>query len=204
MDRQEWDERYQTADLVWSAAPNRFLVEEVGPLEPGSALDLACGEGRNAIWLAEQGWRVTGVDFSAVAVDKARRLAAERGVAVDWQVGSVEEYQPPPDGFDLVAVFYLQLPPAQRAEALARAASCVGPGGAILVVAHDRANLADGYGGPQAEELLTDASDVAATFRRSGLVVERAERVTRAVETDEGPREAIDTLVRARRPPGAP
>ena len=81
MDRHDWDERYRR-ELVWSAEPNRFLVAEVEGLTPGRALDVACGEGRNAIWLAEQGWTVTGVDFSEVALDKARRLAAARGVSV--------------------------------------------------------------------------------------------------------------------------
>ena len=78
MDSNVWDERYAGDDLVWSAQPNRFLVVEVETLPPGRALDLACGEGRNAVWLAERGWDVTGVDFSNVGLDKARRLADAR------------------------------------------------------------------------------------------------------------------------------
>ena len=84
MDRHDWDARYAGEQLVWSAEPNRFLVAEVDGLPPGRALDVACGEGRNAIWLAEHGWMVTAVDFSAVAIDKGRRLAAARDVAVHW------------------------------------------------------------------------------------------------------------------------
>ena len=76
MEREQWDERYRADELIWKVEPNRFLVEEVAGLVPGRALDLACGEGRNALWLAERGWQVTAVDFSAVGLEKARRLAS--------------------------------------------------------------------------------------------------------------------------------
>ena len=114
MDRHDWDERYQGESLVWSAEPNRFLVAEVEGLTPGRALDVACGEGRNAIWLAEQGWTVTGVDFSEVGLDKARRLAAARGVSVPWELADVTEYTPAREHFDLVIVLYLHLPEGPR------------------------------------------------------------------------------------------
>ena len=78
MDHRLWDERYAAAELIWTAEPNRFLVAEVNGLAPGRALDLACGEGRNAVWLAAQGWEVTGVDFSRAGLDKAHRLAPQR------------------------------------------------------------------------------------------------------------------------------
>jgi SAM-dependent methyltransferase len=84
MDSIEWDRRYGGRELLWTGEPNRFLVAETAALRPGSALDLACGEGRNAVWLAEQGWRVTGVDFSEVALEKARGLADARGVDAGW------------------------------------------------------------------------------------------------------------------------
>src|SRR6266508_3989501 len=84
MGPEEWNRRYAGTELLWTARPNRFLVAEATGLTPGRALDLACGEGRNAVWLAEQGWQVTGVDFSDVGLGKARRLAAQRGVEVDW------------------------------------------------------------------------------------------------------------------------
>ena len=106
MDSNVWDERYAGDDLVWSAEPNRFLVAEVETLPPGRALDLACGEGRNAVWLAERGWDVTGVDFSKVGLDKARRLADARGVSVHWELADVTEYMPAPESFDLVIVMY--------------------------------------------------------------------------------------------------
>ena len=115
MNSNAWDERYTGEALVWSAVPNRFLVAEVETLPPGRALDLACGEGRNAVWLAECGWDVTGVDFSNVGLDKARRLADARGVSVHWELADATEYTPAPQSFDLVIVMYLHLPEAHVA-----------------------------------------------------------------------------------------
>jgi 2-polyprenyl-3-methyl-5-hydroxy-6-metoxy-1,4-benzoquinol methylase len=115
---EQWDERYSGDELVWTDTANQFLVAEVGGLAPGRAVDLACGEGRNAIWLAERGWSVTGVDFSPVGLTKARRLAALREVEVSWVESAVETWAAPTDGFDLVVVCYLQLPQPNRAAAL--------------------------------------------------------------------------------------
>lgn len=197
MDRTAWNERYASADLVWSAGPNRFLPPEVVDLAPGRALDLACGEGRNAIWLAEQGWQVTAVDFADAGIDKGRRLAAERGVEVDWVVADVTAWRSGTP-FDLVAVFYLQLPSAEMASTMAAAAGMVAPGGTLLLVAHDRSNLDSGYGGPSDPDVLTTPESVTAAV--SGLVVERALVVERPVDTDDGERIARDTFVRAHRP----
>jgi SAM-dependent methyltransferase len=211
VDARDWDAKYAAApDLLWSAGPNRFLAEEAATLPPGRALDFACGEGRNAIWLAEQGWRTTGVDFSAVAVERGRRIAAERGLAagpvrapgtgcVDVVVADILAYEPEPRAFDLVAVFYLQLPAAERARALAAAARGVAPGGTLLVVGHDLLNLAKGVGGPKDPAVLFTPQDVVAEACGE-LEVERATRVSRPVETEQGTRYAIDALVRARRP----
>jgi SAM-dependent methyltransferase len=197
MDRREWDARYGGEDLVWTSNPNVFLVSEVAGLTAGRAADLACGEGRNAVWLAEQGWQVTGVDFSSVGLAKGRRLAASRHVDVTWVESAIEDWTPPRDGFDLVAVLYLQLPQPARSAALAVAASAVAPGGTLLVVAHDHDNLARGFGGPPDEAVLYRARDVTDVAASAGMVVERAEQVVRVVDTEAGHREAIDTLVRA-------
>lgn len=197
MDRNTWDERYAATPLVWSAGPNQFLEEEAADLAPGRALDVACGEGRNALWLAEQGWRATGVDFSSVAIEKARTLATERGLDAEWVVADVTTWEPERHGFDLVVVLYLQLAAAERAAAYSRAAQAVAPGGTLLVVAHDLDNLEHGHGGPKDPAVLTTPESVVAVI--GDLVVERAERVRRTVTTDTGPVDAIDTLVRARR-----
>ena len=204
MDADAWDERYAAAELVWSAGPNQFLVAEVEGMAPGRALDLACGEGRNALWLAEQGWAVTGVDFSQVALAKAARLAEARRVEVDWVVGDVPAWRPPTEGFDLVIVFYLQLADPARRRALEVAASAVAEGGTLLVVAHDLDNLSRGVGGPQDPSVLYRADEVADVLSGAGLVIEKAVQVRRAVAGGEGeePRDAIDTVVRAHRPKG--
>jgi SAM-dependent methyltransferase len=185
---------------VWTSTPNQFLVSEVVGLPPGRAVDLACGEGRNAVWLAEQGWQVTGVDFSPVGLAKGRRLAELRNVEVAWAECAVDEWTPPPEGFDLVAVFYLQLPQPERSAALEVAASALAPGGTLLVVAHDHDNLTRGFGGPPNADVLYRVTDVTDVAVAAGLTVQRADQVIRVVDTDAGPKEAIDTLVRAKRP----
>ncbi len=114
MDRHDWDDRYRATELVWSAGPNQFVVAELEHLAPTRAPDLACGEGRNAIWLAEHGWTVTGVDFSEAALEKARRIAATRNVTIQCELADITEYTPPAAQFDLVIVMYLHLPAAQR------------------------------------------------------------------------------------------
>ncbi|MGO8863658.1 MAG: class I SAM-dependent methyltransferase [Acidimicrobiales bacterium] len=194
---EQWDERYSGDELVWTSTPNQFLVADVVGLPAGRAVDLACGEGRNSIWLAEQGWEVTGVDFSPVGLAKAKRFADLRGVEVTWVESSVENWTPPPEGFDLVAMLYLQLPVPTRSAAIATAASAVAPCGTLLVVAHDVDNLTRGYGGPPGPEVLYRVSDVTEAAAEAGLTVERAEQATRVVDTDDGPRDAIDTVVRA-------
>ena len=194
----DWDERYSGSDLLWSAEPNRFLVAQTEDLAPGRALDLACGEGRNAVWLAGRGWRVTGVDFSAVGLEKAARLAGSRGVQAEWLLADLLDYEPAELVYDLVLVFYLQLPAPERELVLRRSAGAVAPGGILLVVGHDLLNLTDGYGGPRQAEVLFTPADVVAAVE--DLQIERAERVRRPITVEGEQVEAIDALVRARRP----
>jgi len=200
MDREAWNQRYADADLVWSAEANRFLVEEVADLPPGRALDLGAGEGRNAIWLGERGWRVTAVDFSEIGLQKARRLAEARGVEVDWTEADLRSYSPAPGAFDLVVLVYIHLPGEERRAVVRRAADAVAAGGTLLVIGHDRTNLQEGYGGPQDPTILFSPDDV--TDDLAGLDelrVVRADRVMRPVMTADGERNAIDALVRAER-----
>ena len=195
MEREDWNRRHGESGQLFGVDPNRFLVAEVDGLAPGRALDLACGAGRNAVWLAEQGWQVTGVDFSDVAIDNARRVAGDRGVAVEWLVADLGEWEPAANAFDLVVVLYLHLPAEERGPIMRRAAAALAGGGTILVVGHHSANIAEGTGGPQDARVLFTAEDIAADLE--GLDVEKAERVLRPVE---GERDAVDALVRARRP----
>jgi SAM-dependent methyltransferase len=198
MDREDWDRRYGGKELVWTAEPNRFLVREVEGLPTGRALDLAAGEGRNAVWLAEQGFEVDAVDFSAVAVEKGARLAADRGVRVSWLVEDVLAWTPPEAAYDLVVVLYLHLPQQELRGVLERAAAAVAPGGSFLLVGHDVSNLEHGVGGPSDPEVLTSPERVVPALE--GLSVEAAEVLERPVQTEEGERAALDTLVRAHRP----
>lgn len=164
MDAESWNTRYAATEPVWSVAPNRWVAELVGDLPPGRALDIAAGEGRHAVWLAEQGWRAVAVDFSEVGLARATQWAGTRGVGdrLRTVVADVVEFQPEQRSFDLVVIAYLQIPAAPRAQVIAQAAAAVAPGGHLLVVAHDSANLVFGTGGPQDPAVLYTASDVVA------------------------------------------
>jgi SAM-dependent methyltransferase len=199
MDVQTWNDRYRASELIWSAGPNQFVESICADLEPGRAIDLAAGEGRNAIWLAEQGWDATALDFSDVAIDKARQLAERRGVTITADVADLNAYVPTPGGYDLVLVAYLQIPDEQLTPILRRAAAAVAPGGTFLLISHDLSNLDGGYGGPQAPDVLTTPEQVVAAVGDE-LEVRRAEVVERRVSTDDGERTALDTLVVAGRP----
>ena len=161
MDARAWDERYAATEQVWSRGPNQFVSAELADLPPGRALDLACGEGRNSIWLAQRGWQVTAVDFSAVAIERGRRLADD--LPVTWQVGDVLTADLP--AVDLAVVAYLQVAPDERRIVVRRAWSALDPGGIFFLVAHDSSNLAEGHGDPQdADVLYTGMTDLSADF----------------------------------------
>jgi SAM-dependent methyltransferase len=205
MDARAWDERYAATELVWSATPNQFVAAELADLRPGRALDLATGEGRNALWLAERGWEVTAVDFSQVGLDKGRALQTQhprgRDLHVDWVHGDALTYDPGPVSFDLALVAYLQLPADERRTAVRRAFDCLTDGGTLLLVAHDSTNLTEGTGGPQDPEVLYTAEEVLGDLDGERFDVVRAERVPRVVPANdehrgEPDRTAYDALVR--------
>src|ERR1700731_1549028 len=132
VDSQRWDERYSATGFVWARGPNQFVAAELAGLPPGRAVDLAAGEGRNTVWLAERGWRVTAVDFSRVGLEKGRKLGAAPGVndpQVDWIVADLRDYQPEHGAFDLVLIAYVQVSPDLRGKVLADAAAALAPGG---------------------------------------------------------------------------
>jgi SAM-dependent methyltransferase len=200
VDRHAWDKRYAATDRLWSAGPNQFVESELHALPPGRALDLAAGEGRNAIWLSQRGFAVEAVDFSAVALERGRAIAHARKLSVGWHEADLASYVPTPGGYELVLIAYLQLPWAQLAGVLERAAAAVARGGTFLLIGHDRQNLEHGHGGPSDPDVLYTPEQIAAVLR--GLEIERAQRVERVVQTDAGARTAIDCLVRAQRPLG--
>ncbi|MFD3915961.1 class I SAM-dependent methyltransferase [Streptomyces sp. NPDC058603] len=135
---QFWEDFYRAKDAVWSGNANPVLVREITGLAPSTALDLGCGEGADAIWLALGGWRVTAVDVSSTALDRAAGHAAAAGVAdrVDWQRHDLG-VSLPTGTFDLVSAQFLHSPlEIPRDRILRSAASAVAPGGTLLVVGH--------------------------------------------------------------------
>ena len=205
MDARAWDERYAASDLVWSPTPNQFVEAELATLRPGRAVDLAAGEGRNALWLASLGWEVTAVDFSLVGLDKGRALQERhpsgRDLHVDWVHADVLTWEPGPVPYDLALLAYLQLPADQRRQAVRRAFTCLREGGTFLLVAHDATNIAEGTGGPQDPSVLATAEEVLGDLDGERFEVARAERVARTVDPGddhrgEAARTAWDSLVR--------
>jgi len=193
MDSHEWDTRYEEEELVWSAEPNLFLPPIVEQLEVGAALDLACGEGRNAIWLARQGWDVTGVDYSSVGIDKATKIA--RDTDVDWVVADVTTYEPRAT-FDLVIIVYVHLDASGMAALFANAARALGTGGTLVAMGHALRNLTEGVGGPPYPEILWTEDKIAPLLE--GLDIVSLGEVLRPVDGSEV--DAVDFLLQAKKP----
>lgn len=203
MDARAWNERYDAADLVWSAGPNVFIEQEVRDLPAGRAVDLAAGEGRNALWLAGRGWQVTAVDWaeSGLARGRAREREMPGQHPITWLRSDVLDWSEP-DHYDLAVLAYLQLPAAERRAACRAGYESLRAGGTLLVVAHDRSNLNEGTGGPQDPDVLMDADDVLADLADLGPDVQHAGRRPRTVEPEHGGDPALtawDCVVRVRR-----
>jgi SAM-dependent methyltransferase len=195
--RRTWDERHAAREIESDAA-NPTLMTEVGELPRGTALDLACGAGTNALWLARQGWEVTGVDWSGVALGKARDRADAAGLRVRWVEADLLEWRHD-RAFDLVAILYLHLPPDERRRVYTEAAAAVAPGGHLVAIGHDRAHLAAGLPGPQDPERLFSAPELGRQLLAADptLVVEKALTVHQVAPPGAGP---IDALLRIHRP----
>lgn len=203
MDAQEWNERYAETSLLWSATPNRWVAAELADRPAGPALDLGAGEGRNALWLAARGFTVTAVDFSTVALDRGRQQAEAAQIPAErltWITADLLDYRPTALSFDVVVIAYLQLPEQPRRIVTARAVEALAPGGVLLVIGHDLANLTYGTGGPQTADVLFRPEDAVADIRATGRPVSivRADSVRRPVDGSD--RDAIDVLVRAEAP----
>jgi SAM-dependent methyltransferase len=192
LDAIDWDERYRATDRLWSAEPNVFVADRLGGMRPGRGLDLASGEGRNAIWLAGEGWDMTAVDFSEAAIERGRRISDE----VRWVVADVRVWEPG-DEYDLIVVAYLQLSIDELERLVRRAVTWLAPGGELFMVGHERSNLEHGVGGPQVPEVLWDLEELVPWL--DGLDILEAEIVEREVVGETGTRVALDALVRARR-----
>lgn len=197
-DQQSWEERYQAHSAIWSGRPNPQLVAEVSDLPPGTALDAGCGEGADALWLAERGWRVTAADFATTALARAAAHAEAAGVQVDWVHADLTSWTPP-QRFDLVSSHFLHLPGDDRDAAFVRLAAAVAPGGTLLVVGHDESDLHTSMQRPDIPGMFFTAKEVAASLG-DGWEIQVAGPRPR-VATDPDGREVTikDTILRARR-----
>jgi SAM-dependent methyltransferase len=133
----DWDARYSEQDELWSGRPNGRLVAEVARLTPGRVLDVGCGEGADAIWLARGGWTVTAIDISEVALGRAHAAADQADAAVEWMCGDALHMALPAGSFDLLSMQYPALPKAAGEAAMRALLDTVRPGGLLLAVYHD-------------------------------------------------------------------
>jgi len=200
LDEAFWDGMYRRHGAVWSGDPNPQLVSEVSDLTPGSAFDVGCGEGADAMWLAERGWRVTAVDISSVALERARAVGAGVAQRIDWVHADLVSGAAPAASYDLVSAQFMQLPPAPREVLFRRLAAAVNPHGTLLIVGHHPSDLQTTARRPPLPELFYTAADVAAVLEPDEweIVVEAA----RARNTTDPAGRTVtihDAVLRARR-----
>jgi SAM-dependent methyltransferase len=200
-DEQWWEERYASGQAHWSGRPNDVLVAETADLTPGSALDVGCGTGGDAIWLAGRGWQVTGVDLSRTALARAAAAAAQAGVAdrTTWQHADLTTWAPPEHTFDLVTSSFLHVPGGVRDAVVSRLAAAVVPGGTLLVAQHDPSDLHTVRHG-QDPDLFATGQQLAAVLPEEEwevLVAEARARRGRSHEGEDLP--MADAVLRARR-----
>ncbi len=195
-----WEERYRSRDAVWSGRPNPQLLAEASDLSPGTALDVGSGEGADALWLADRGWQVTGVDFSATALARAAAHAAERGATVEWVHADVTAWTPPERTFDLVSAQFMHLPPAPRRELFGRLAAAVRAGGTLLIVGHHPDDMRTSMPRPDLPDRFFTAEEVAATLAPQEWEAIRAEARSRTARDPDGRDVTIqDAVLIARR-----
>ncbi len=201
-----WDDRYRSTPAVWSGEPNPHLVEQAVDLEPGDALDVGSGEGADAIWLAGQGWHVTGIDVSPVALQRAAERAASRGPEVaqriSWRQADVLSWEPGVDQFDLVSAQFMHVPGPARESLHRRLAGAVRPGGTLLVVGHHPSDLDTTMRRPNLPDLLFTAEQVATTLDPGEWQIHVVSSPQReAVDSDGRPVTIRDAVLTATRRP---
>jgi SAM-dependent methyltransferase len=204
MDEAFWDERYHSSSALWSGHPNPHLVTEAADLAPGIALDVGCGEGADAIWLAEHGWRVTAVDISTVALERgaahAREVSADVARRITWLHADLTSWVPAASIYDLVSAQFMHPPKDQRDALFHRLAASVSPGGSLLIVGHHPSDLQTTIPRPPTPELFFTASDVAASLDRHGWDIVVCEARARPTLDPEGRTITIhDAVLRAQR-----
>lgn len=199
---EQWDARYRESESVWSLEPNQFVVEYLSDVPPGKMLDLAGGEGRNALWFAQRGWSVENYDLSPVAIQKFLERAERDGLhdRCTGTVGSaLDDTMCVTAPVDLVVIAYLQLDPADLASSIATAARSLGPNGMLFGVWHERGNVGRGVGGPQKPELNPTTDELITSAEQAGLVVRNCEIRERRVIRDGAEAIAVDVVLLASR-----
>jgi thioredoxin reductase/SAM-dependent methyltransferase len=199
-----WEERYRAKPTIWSGNPNPQLVAEATDLTPGRALDVGCGEGADAIWLAGRGWQVTAVDISTVALERTAAHAAAAGTQIAARIEPVHadlRLQPPAEAaYDLVSAQFMHLPGEARRDLYARLAAAVAPGGTLLIVGHHPADLRTAAHRPHFPDMMFTAEQVAAALDPAAWHVQAAQTRPRTVVDPEGREVTIrDAVMVARR-----
>ena len=192
-----WEQFYAEREQVWSGRPNVVLVEEIEGLAPGTALDLGCGEGADAIWLASRGWRVVAADISQAALDRAAAHAAAVGVdgRISWARHDFSR-SIPPGRYDLVSAHFLHSPVDDpRDAALRAAAEAVAPEGTLLVVSHEAVPWHEHMDFPTPAEVLDSLEIDPAEW----MVEQLTSRPRRTTAPDGGEVDVSDSVVRLRR-----
>jgi SAM-dependent methyltransferase len=188
-DQAFWDERYRSAQRVWSGNPNPQLVAEVAGRSPGRALDAGCGEGADAIWLAQRGWTVVAADISSVALERAANHARDTDPAaaerIEWRQADLLATPPERDSFDLVSAQFMQLPRQPRTRLFTGLAASVRGGGTLLVAGHHPSDLGSGVPRPPLPEVFYPPDEIAALLG-DGWVVEVSEARPRLATTPDG------------------
>lgn len=195
-----WNAKYATDEFIYTKTANRFVIELCEGLTPGLAIDLAGGEGRNTVWLAEQGWRVENVDISEVGLAKCEAFAAERGVPdrVSTLCASGDDFRSTLAPVDLGIVPYLQVPAALLNASLKNLISQIKPGGYLVGVWHARENLDGGFGGPQNPDVLPSVDSMKQFCESMPLETQVCELREGQVQTKEGLKPSITLILKAR------
>ncbi|GAB3267835.1 class I SAM-dependent methyltransferase [Kineosporia babensis] len=199
-----WEERYAAGEKVFSGRVNPQLVDEIAGIPPGSALDAGCGEGGDVFWLASQGWRVTGADFSSVVLEKNAAQAAELGPEIaaltEWVHADLRTWNPPRGQYDLVTSHFVHAAGDDGRALFSRLAQAVAPGGQLLIVLHSPLDLQTTMGRPNVPEGFWTAEEIAAGLDLSGWEVLTSQARPRPATDPEGREITIhDTVFRARR-----
>lgn len=203
-DEKSWDEFYQTRDTLWSGNANPQLVTEISTLPPRTALDAGCGEGGDAIWLAQRGWHVTGMDFAQTALrraaDNAVKADPELANRITWTQADLTTWRPSQQ-FDLVTSHFMHLPANLREPVFAALAAAVAPGGTLLIVGHHPSDMHAAIGRPDLPDWYFTAEDIADSLDPGQWNVLVAESRSRKFTRDDEEFDIADTVLRAERKP---